>query len=85
MLQTAVSSRCPSFAVSRMVLSRRRSFRLARHMGLVIRGAANSDGAVEVAIHMEAIDVPEARWALARAQMITHDGLARMAARLNPC
>lgn len=41
--------------------------------------------AVEVAIHMEAIDVPEARWALARAQMITHDGLARMAARLNPC
>lgn len=40
--------------------------------------------AVEVVIHMEAVDLPEARRALARAQMITHDGLARMAASLNP-
>ncbi|SRR6266545_1469426 len=39
---------------------------------------------VEVVIHMEAIDVPEARRALSRAQTITHDGLAQMAARLNP-
>jgi hypothetical protein len=38
---------------------------------------------VEVVIHMEAIDVPEARRALSRAQTITHDGLAQMAARLN--
>ena len=40
--------------------------------------------AVEVLVHAETIDVPEARRALARAQLITHDGLARMAARLNP-
>jgi hypothetical protein len=39
---------------------------------------------VEVVIHMEAIDVPEARRALTRAQTITHEGLARMAASLNP-
>ncbi|MGH2591153.1 MAG: hypothetical protein ACRDGW_10205, partial [Actinomycetota bacterium] len=40
--------------------------------------------AVEVVIRMEAVDLPEARRALARAQMITHDGLARMAASWNP-
>lgn len=39
---------------------------------------------VEVLVRVETIDVPEARRALARAQLITHDGLARMAARLNP-
>lgn len=39
--------------------------------------------AVEVLIHMEAVDVPETRRALARARLITHDGLARMAATLN--
>jgi hypothetical protein len=38
---------------------------------------------VEVVIHIEGIDVPEARRALSRAQTITHDGLAQMAARLN--
>ena len=39
--------------------------------------------AVEVVVHMEAADVPEARRVLARARMITHDGLERMAACLN--
>ena len=36
--------------------------------------------AIEVLVHMETIDVPEARRALARARLITGDGLSRMAA-----
>lgn len=39
---------------------------------------------IEVVVHMETTDVADARRALSRAQVITHDGLARMAATLNP-
>jgi len=36
--------------------------------------------AVEVAVHMDTTDLPEARRALARARHLTHEGLCRMAA-----
>jgi hypothetical protein len=47
-------------------------------------GSQEMTTAVEVAVHMEAPDEPEARRALAAARAITHQGLGRLSALLSP-